>query len=248
MTRFEILTLIHVGFTIIAIPAGIMAMIAAPKGSKLHRRVGLIYFYSYIGLILLSIPMSYMKFRPIFLALTLFNIYIVFSGYLNVRNKNKVNPMVTWILFSILLSGTLVYLYGGFQDIDSYQSDYGWAIVHFFFAACTLYVFVVDLRILKRVNKVKNQWLFQHMEKMLISFVTLIGTLMLRYSNLLVSQHFRWIFWILPYILFLPLVVLWIHRYKTGNIKFISTENDQLKRESSLNFNINENDCLKTLN
>lgn len=220
MTTFETLTLIHISFTVVAILSGITAMLATPKGNKLHRKAGFIYFCSYLTLMLSGILMMFLKFKSLFLSLTLFGFYLLIMGYRAVRYKNQKSTYIDYLMLIVLLSSLLLYLYDAVKLFDSlFQPDYGWAFIRYFFVGFTLYIFIVDFRFI--VSRTSNQsgWLFRHMEKMLISFIPLIGGVFLRYSDYLISKEYRWTWWVSPYIICLPLVAFWISKYKPKTTK-----------------------------
>ena len=100
-----------------------------------------------------------------------------------------------------------------------FQPDYGWGVIRLFYTLLVFYIFIGDLRYLKNKTIEKKAWLNYHMEKMLITFISLISGVLLRFSDYFFPNDFKWTFWITPYIVCLPLIAYWISKYKTKTYK-----------------------------
>ncbi len=220
MTVYEIFTLIHVTFTIIALVTGIIAMIATPKGNKLHRKSGLVYFYSFIGIAIFGLLMVFIKYKDLFLGVTIFNTYIIIMGYRAVQYKSTKANWVDWTMLTIFFCGGLLFVFSAIKMYGIFfQPDYGWGVIRIFYALLVVYIFIGDLRYFKNKAIDKKAWLYNHMEKMLITFTSLISGVLLRFSDYFFPEDFKWTFWITPYIVCLPLIAYWISKYKPKTTK-----------------------------
>lgn len=220
MNLFETLTSIHIGFTAIAIISGIAAMIATPKGGKLHRKAGAIYFYSFIGITLTAIAMIFIKYKDLFLGITIFNTYLLLIGYRAVRYKNNKTNWLDWFMLIIFFCGGLLFLVGAFKiDDDFFQSGYRWSVVRAFFAILTFYLAFRDFRYLRNKILDKKAWLYNHMEKMLLTYVSLVSGVMIRAGDYIFFKELKWTFWITPYIVCVPLIMYWISKYKPNGTR-----------------------------
>jgi uncharacterized membrane protein len=220
MTPFETLTYIHLFFTVAAIFAGILAMIAIPKGNKLHKKAGLIYFYSFIGIVLFGLLMVFIKYRDLFLGVTIFNTYLIVMGYRAVRHKRLKANWVDWMMLTILFCGGLLFVFSAIKMYDIFfEPDYGWGVIRVFYAVFVFYIFIGDLRYFRNQSTDKKAWLYNHMEKMVITFTTLISGVLLRCSDYFFNKDFKWTFWITPYLVCLPLIAFWISKYKRKPLK-----------------------------
>jgi hypothetical protein len=213
MNIYETLTLTHLSFTGIAVISGIAAMVASPKGGKFHKKTGMVYFYSFVGIILTAASMIFIKYKDLFVGITIFNTYLLLMGFRAVRYKNRKAAWLDWFLLSIFFCGGLLLLLAAFKI-----GDYRWAIVRAFFAGLTFYLAFKDFRYLRHKILVKQSWLSEHMEKMLLTYVSLVSGVMLRVSDYLFSKEVKWTFWITPYIVSLPLIMYWISKYKAKKL------------------------------
>jgi hypothetical protein len=219
MELYEVLILIHISFTSIAIVSGIIAMAASPKGNLTHRRSGSVYFYSFIGIVLTGYIMTSIKYKDLFLGFTIFNTYFLLMGYRMVKYKNQEANWLDWILLSVFVCGGLLMLVGAFRIDDSFfQRGYRWSIVRGFYSALTFYYAFKDFRHFRNKLPGKKSWLINHMEKMLLTYVSLIGGILIRVADLFPGE-LKWTCWIVPYIVCIPLITYWISKYKPKDVK-----------------------------
>ena len=217
---YESLTVIHVGFTGIALLSGLIAMIASPKGSSLHKKSGLVYFYSFIGVILTGFVMVSIQYKDLFLGITIFNSYLLFVGYRVLKHKHAKANWLVWLMLSIFVGNGLLLFFGSFRIDDGFwDHGYKWSIVRAFMALLTFYLAVKDFRSFRSKTQDKKEWLFTHMEKMLITYISLIAGVMLRILDHLPFKDSKWLCWIVPYLICLPLITYWKGKYKTNKIK-----------------------------
>jgi len=234
MTTFETLTLIHVGFTAVAILSGIIAMIAKPKGNKLHKKSGLVYFYSFIGIAIFGLLMVFIKYRDLFLGVTIFNTYLIVMGYRAVHYKRTKANWVDWTMLTIFFCSGLLFLFSGIKMYGIFfQADYGWGVIRVFYAILVFYIFFFDLRYFRNKASDKKAWLYYHMEKMLLSFTALISGVLLRFSDYFFPKDLKWTFWITPYLVCLPLIAYWVSKYKTKKKKIEIISNDNGERTTN---------------
>ena len=102
------------------------------------------------------------------------------------------------------------------SSIDTERSEHGykWSIVRAFIALLTFYLAVKDFRSFRNTILVKKEWLFTHMEKMLITYISLIAGVMLRLLDYLPIKDSKWLCWIVPYLICIPLITYWKSKYK----------------------------------
>lgn len=217
---YKTLTYVHVGFTGIALVSGLIAMIASPKGSKLHKQSGLVYLYSFIGIIATGFLMTLIQYKDLFLGFTIFNSYLLLMGYRVLKHKQaKANGLV-WLMLTIFVAGGLFLLAGSLRIDDNFWvHGYKWSAVRAFIALLTFYLAIKDFRALRRPVQDKKAWLFDHMEKMLITYISLIGGVMLRVLDYLPFRDAKWLCWIVPYLIFIPLIAYWKSKYKSNKVK-----------------------------
>ena len=203
MKTYEILTLLHVFFTIIALVSGLIAIISNPKGGKVHKKSGRYYYYSYIGVILFGFLMLSIKFKIFFFALTLFGTYLIVAGNHYARKSEKIAAKNWWIL-SLLIVTVFVYLVDAvFVFYNLEQFGFGWTTVRLTFGVIALATLIIELSI-------KRNRILLHATTMLLSFIPLINGLLARVS----PSEYIWVTWILGYVVFIPLIVVWFNTSK----------------------------------
>ncbi|WP_296623209.1 hypothetical protein [Marivirga sp.] len=200
METYKIMTICHVVFTIAAFVSGLVAIIVEPKGGEVHKKSGRYYFYFYVGVVLTAFLMLFIKFKIFFLALTLFGTYLIIAGTYYAKKNEKIITKNWWIL-SILLLTVFIYLVDVFIII--FNIELGWIIVRLTFAMIALSTLIFELSI-------KRNRILLHATLMLLSFIPLINGLMARLS----PNEYVWIFWILGYIIFIPLIIAWFKQSK----------------------------------
>lgn len=76
---YRSILIIHILIGIAALIAGIIAIVAK-KGPKLHAKAGKIYYMSMYGIGLSSFVMTLLKFNPFLMAISVFSVYLTYSG------------------------------------------------------------------------------------------------------------------------------------------------------------------------
>ncbi|MDC0230475.1 hypothetical protein OAK19_00780 [Aureispira] len=203
MDTYKILTIIHIIFALSAFVSGLVSIVVNPKGGSLHRKSGRFYFYFYVGVIFTALVMLTIKFKIFFLALTLFNAYLIISGiYYSKKNEKIIGK--NWWLLSFLILVILVFMSDVSLVISNIEYyEYGWIIVSFSYAILAVSVFIFELT-------VKRNRFLLHAVTMLLSYITLINGILAQLSPI----GNVWIFWIAGYIIFIPLMILWFKKSK----------------------------------
>jgi hypothetical protein len=119
-----------------------------------------------------------------------------------------------------------IFIFGGLLMIidvlkireDFLVHSYKWNVVFAFHATLTFYFAVKDFKWLRN-NKIEKQtWLYKHMEKILMTYISIIVGATLRlsdYTPIIKDMEVKWLCWIIPYVVCLPLIAYWISKYKT---------------------------------
>ena len=203
MKTYEILTLLHVIFTITALVSGLIAIIANPKGGEVHKKSGRYYYYSYIGVILFGFLMLSIKFKIFFFALTLFGTYLIVAGNYYAKKNEKIIAKNWWLL-SLLIVTVFVYLIDAVFVIYNIESiGFGWTTVRLTFAIIAFCTLIFELNI-------KRNRILLHATMMLLSFIPLINGLLARVS----PSEYIWVTWIFGFVVFMPLIVIWFKTSK----------------------------------
>ncbi|MCW5907547.1 MAG: DUF2306 domain-containing protein [Chitinophagales bacterium] len=106
----NILLYIHIVTGTSALLTGAVALLAQ-KGNKIHRKAGLIFFYSMLGVALSAFTISVVKNIPFLLAISVFSFYLNYSGYRALKNKAGTFTWYDWAVtvLSILTATYMIY-------------------------------------------------------------------------------------------------------------------------------------------
>ncbi|HEU4718015.1 MAG TPA: hypothetical protein VFU15_09285, partial [Bacteroidia bacterium] len=138
MNTYSLFTVIHASLASLAMLAGIIAIGAVPKGSKLHKAAGRYYLYIYGAAILTGLAMLALKFNAFTLAFTVLNIYFLYMGYSFSKGNQRSNRVLNWVFLSVLF---LVFIQMVLSFIlilgNLFTPDYGWPVVRLFYVVFT---------------------------------------------------------------------------------------------------------------
>ena len=201
MNLYKLMTTFHVIFTLVALVSGLIAIIINPKGGRNHKKSGRYYFYSYVGVVSTAFFMLTIKFKVFFLALTLFGTYLIIAGNYYAKKDERIVDKNWWIL-NILVLTVFVYAVDVLFVIYNIKYiEYGWIIVRFTFAMIAMATLIFELT-------AKRNRILLHAILMLLSYIPLINGMLARLS----PDEYVWVFWILGYIIFIPLVFWWFKK------------------------------------
>ena len=203
MNTYEIMTILHVIFTITALVSGLVAIITNPKGGEVHKKSGRYYYYSYLGVILFGFLMITIKFNIFFFALTLFGTYLVIAGNYYAKKSDKIIAKNWWILSLLILTVFVYVIDAVFVIYNLEQIGFGWTTVRLTFGVIALATLIIELTI-------KRNRILLHATTMLLSFIPLINGLLARVS----PSEYIWVTWIFGYVVFIPLIVIWFKTSK----------------------------------
>lgn len=87
------------------------ASIVTKKGGKLHRRSGIVFFYSMLAVAFSAFVISIVKDIPFLLAVSVFSFYLNYTGYRALKNKTGKYEWYDWAitLLSVLTAVYMIY-------------------------------------------------------------------------------------------------------------------------------------------
>jgi len=162
----KILIYIHASLGGIALLAGTVAM-SSQKGKNIHKKSGLIFFYSMVTSILISmiVAVSPNHKSPFLFAIGIFSLYFVLTGYRALKFKKPVNLFVDkWIARIMIIIGSLMITLPVIftQNIN---------IVLAVFGLLGIIFSIKDLTLYKTPQHLKKIWLKLHLSKMLGGYI-----------------------------------------------------------------------------
>ena len=164
----QILIYIHAAFGGIALLAGLVSIIAK-KGKNIHRKSGLIFFYSMMlsGIIAMIVAVLPNHESPFLFAVGIFSLYFVLTGNraLNFKRKNpdlKIDKLISIIMIS---TGVLMILLPIILTKSINIVLVVYAIVGIIFS-------VSDLILFRNPERLRKGWLKLHLGKMLGGYIS----------------------------------------------------------------------------
>lgn len=213
ISTFLISTHVLSGFLCFAL--GLLAMISQ-KGGSLHRMVGKGYLWIMAYLFVSALLILYfVRFNFFLMVIAIFSFYACFSG---VRvTKRKVPGSEQWYdwLAAILLLTAGIGL-AVFGVLGFWRGEYALTILSAVFGWLAISSSIKDIRVFRETERENRMWWwFSHMSSMLGSYIALITASMVNnMPKLLPDFQFQWIFWILPTIVVVPIMVIWMRSYR----------------------------------
>lgn len=207
--------ILHVGFGVVALLAGLGAMVTA-KGGRIHRRCGRVFFWSMVVVALGAVQLSY-EIHSLFLFLdTIFTFYLALSGYRALSRKDPLRGQranwLDWSAATILLAGGLGLIgVALFSDAERLLATGGGTPrVSFGYGTCGVLFAVHDLHEFARPPAGKYHWWLSHMARMLgayLAAVTAVSIVNLPTESIPVR-------WFGPILVGAPGIVIWMRYYR----------------------------------
>lgn len=164
----QILIYIHAAFGGFALLAGLVSMIAK-KGKNIHRKSGLIFFYSMVcsGVIAMIVAVLPNHESPFLFAVGIFSLYFVLSGNraLNFKRKNPNLNIDRFISIIMITSGVLMI---SLPVILTKSIN----IILVVFAIVGIIFSVRDLILFKNPKRLRKAWLKLHLGKMIGGYIS----------------------------------------------------------------------------
>lgn len=202
------------------IAAGCVAFLTAPialltaKGCKAHRQAGKIYFWSMALVAFSAVVLGIL--RPIiFLSLVaIFSFYAALSGYRVLYRKRPLAgsgpTLFDWTAAGVTFVASLaLFITGTFFRFGS-LGKLGWTAG--LFGVIGMAISGLDIRSFLRPSTDKNFWWYSHMTGMVASYIAA----MTAFSAVVLGRFLGQtpIVWFWPTAIGVPLLNLWVRRYK----------------------------------
>ncbi|MCX6048649.1 MAG: hypothetical protein NT075_26400 [Chloroflexi bacterium] len=224
---------LHLMLIIVHVLAAIFALIVAPvamitqKGGKAHRRWGKAYFWAMFVANLGALVLLAWRFNIFLFAVTILSFYNALSGYRIIYRKHPHQGNgPTWFDWSaaivVLVTGSALLLWG-------ILSAFGLTWINIPAGGNLFVVFVVlpivfgiaisrdafnDLQQFRKPATDQNWWWYDHMSRMLGSYIGLTTALMVQQVGPRLPESIAWMVWIAPTLIGTPAIIYWINRYR----------------------------------
>ncbi len=203
---YSICSISHATLGSLAMLSGTVAIVAK-KGSRVHRRSGLLFYYSLVlsTCISLLISLSTAHFNLPLALIGIFTLYLLLSGYRCLSfNHNDHNFKIDWLI-------TLVMLLSGIVMVTApWFLTNGYMIIIGVFGSLSLILSINDIILLQDIKKVKRRYLRIHIGKMTGGYITSIS------AFLVVNDFFHhYINWFGPGVLGGIFIVYHLRKHKS---------------------------------
>jgi len=208
--------LIHVIAGILSLFAGITAIVATPKGNKLHRKSGLVYFWCMVIIFVTSvIAVTFFKFNIFLFGISMLSFFTSFSGYRALKRKkpNDVKWHDKLMAYAGFSSGLGLAGYGVFVFFK--YGGQGMSILCLVFGLLLAVNAYKDIKHFRKTEYDKMWWWFHHLNMMMAAFISSVTAALVNNIYKVVQLgSFDFIFWLLPTIILVPFIVKWNRYYK----------------------------------
>lgn len=212
-----ILTWTHVISAALVLLSGLAAMIIRPKGGRLHRNIGKVYFYGMLVVVLSAVGIIVLlRFNLFLLVIAVFSFYLCFTGYRVLHRKRPgQQTTVDWTGAIIAILSGLALLFIGTKGLmtTSIQPIF---ILCAVFGSMTALSGLTDVRIFKKKGMDdKMWWWYHHMQSMVGSYIAALSAFLVQNGNRYLPDFpYPWMFWLAPTIVGTPVIVFWIRYYR----------------------------------
>ena len=196
-----ILLSIHILAGSVALVSAALAL-SSEKGKKFHILIGKAYFWSMAIIFLTALPLSTITSNVFLFLITIFSLYLAFSGMRFAKNRKGVPTRIDLIAVNfMLLSGVGMWILAIIFFIDN-NSQYITLIVFGFLA---LFLGYGDFQTFKNQTAIGKERIAKHLTNMMG------GTIAVVTAVLVVNPpaNPEWVWWILPTFLITPVIFWW---------------------------------------
>ncbi|MBO0930056.1 DUF2306 domain-containing protein [Fibrella aquatilis] len=218
-TLLTALLITHITTGIVALLVGLIPMLLQ-KGTRLHKRAGLVYVWCMIIVaitaVLLCTLQPFRMFRLFLAGIAVLSFYLCITGWRATKQKKGLySPVDRYLAYGTLLTGTGMTLFGiyllvlnGFEFLP---------IVFTFFGFLTGRNAYEDIRVLGKPAE-KQHWFFHHFTRMggsyIATFTVALVTNVGRFAPANTPEWLGTVAWISPALLGGVLIGFTVRRYK----------------------------------
>ncbi|MFN0189953.1 MAG: DUF2306 domain-containing protein, partial [Bacteroidia bacterium] len=196
--------------------AGPIAMLNQ-DGGKLHRKAGIIYFYSMMVIFVSSIILSIVRENWFLFMVGIFSCYLVLTGYralkLKMLHRGQKAAKMDWIILIISLIAGIGLIAMGIWMFWSQGNSFG--LVPFIFGGVMMSGVKEDYQRFTVPPTEKNHWLLKHIGAMMGGYIATLTAFLVQNVNTDPS----FIAWLAPSVLVTPIIIYSTRKIKKGRSK-----------------------------
>lgn len=211
---FKLILYLHIACGTLALLSGTINMVRK-KGDKLHTQIGLVFLYSLLSTGFCSFVLAIIHPSLFLFMVGVFTIHLVGTGqrYLSLKqlHNNQQAQLVDWALLAMMGITALVLLgYGVTYLVQG--SLFG--LVYIVFGNLGLRSVYNDIKNYQGKITNQNYWLVLHLQRMIGGYIAAITAFLVVNSKYFPDAIQGTILWLLPTIIFVPLMIVWSRKIK----------------------------------
>ena len=203
----NLLIITHVILGSIALISGTISIIAK-KGNKLHKKSGKVFYYVLLISAFISLFVALMPNHksPFLFCLGILSLYFIIGGYRSLKfNKENVSFLLDKIIaLIIILLGVVMILYPILLNVKM-------NIVQLNFGFVSIIFGIIDLLLIRDLNKIKKKWLSIHLSKMISGYIATITAFIVNQFNFGIWR------WFIPSIIGSIYIIYWLSKLNKKN-------------------------------
>jgi len=209
-TVLNLSLILHIASGFIALTSGLIIFIIK-KGNKPHQKIGRVFFYSMLMIVLTAFIISILKDNPFLFMIAIFSLFMNYSGYRSIKNKTLKPNRLDWF---ILILGT----------INMIGMIYSLNIVLMIFGGISISLVIGDFRTFIKTTRgqkiPKMAWLRRHIGMMMGTYIATITAFIVTAgprTDWYASINPQWLPWVLPSIILTPMIIYYSRKYAGKN-------------------------------
>ncbi len=196
----SLLLLIHIVSGGAALVLGLFSM-SSKKGKKLHKKSGFYFFISMMIVAITALILSTIKGSTFLFHIGIFSLYMNYYGLQATRNKKQIPTKTDWVINVLSLINSIVMI----VSFEIVLIVFGFISLQLVYSQMKVFYLQARSREIPRMT-----WLVQHIGMMVGTYISTFT------AFLVVNIDFvspGWIVWILPSVIFTPLIIFWTKKY-----------------------------------
>jgi uncharacterized membrane protein len=215
---FKIFLIIHIIGSSTGLLTGLINIILK-KGGERHKLIGKVFYFSMLMAGFSSLVLSWLHPNYFLFMIGVFTLYMVETGkrYLKhnkIRKQNVGN--INWAISIIMLIGGLCFVGLGILSIIKMNL---FGLVSLVFGSLALLFVWQDFQNLNKKSSIINYWLNGHLKRMTGAFIASLTAFLVVNAKYFPDIIPEFVYWLLPTIIFTPLIVKWRKKYELNIFK-----------------------------
>jgi uncharacterized membrane protein len=212
---FKTALILHIIAGSTALLTGFLALVFKKKRNGYHGKAGLVFHYAMVAVSISAFAMAIIKMNYFLFVVGVFSLYLTFAGYRSIkimkgeRKEGLVDQLGMALSALLMVAVTYQFLSTTIFSLT------GFSMVILVFDAILVALLLLDLKIFNKSKPFsKNQWLIRHITRMVPAYIATVTAFLV----VNVSYEYPVVIWLAPTVLFVPVIIYNIRKYRVRNI------------------------------